>query len=221
MSVLVTDLIDRAGLKLADPNFRRTSRDEFLSYYNEIQRKVAIETRCLEVDADFDVKNGVFQYPYPATAVGVSGVRYSETPPDGFYWLHEMFRDEWRATVNRLRPSGNVWAYHARPSSYELIGTPTVDVTGGGILTYFVKPASVLSESGQSLEVPELLEDLVVEGMVIRARLTGRDRVAARQDLELWLASLAAMREQIEDRSDDRRPALRAEGALNPYGGMV
>jgi hypothetical protein len=221
--VLVKDLIDRAGVEIADPNFRRTSRSEFLQYLNKIQNKLATETRCIEVDADFNIAANVYEYPWPSSSVGMTGVRYSETPssPDSFYWLDEKFRDEWRNMTNRLRPSGNVWAYFARTKSFEILGTPTSNIVNGGIATYWVKATRIVTETATVMEVPDFLEDMVVDGMVILGRMSGRDRVAAAQDYQRWVASLAELREKIEDRSDDRRAAIRPPSHGNPYAGMT
>lgn len=222
MSVAVTDLINRASLLIGDPSNRRTSRDEFLLHLDTIQNKLATETRCIEVDADLNVAAGVYEYPYPPSSVGITGIQFSEAPAQGgFYPLDEKFKDEWRRMTYRMRPAGNPWAYFARTRSFEVTGTPTVDVTDGFIVTYWIKAERTLTETGTVMQVPDFLEDHVIDGMVIRARMTGRDRVAAAQDYNVWLASLADLREKIEDRSDDRRAAIRAPGCDNPFGGMV
>jgi len=223
MSVLVSDLITRAGVKIGDPGFRRTSRTDFLQFFNEVQFKIATEIRCLEVDADFNIVADQYLYDYPDEAVGMTGVRFSETPTDinTFRWLREKFTDEWRMLTTPLRPSGNVWAYYARPHCFELSSTPTLAVTNGGIASYWIHPAWLNSESSAVLEIPDFTQEFVMEGMTIHARLTGRDRVAAAQDEKRWLDSLVNLREKIEDRSDDRRPALRPPSYGNPYGGMT
>lgn len=222
MSTTIASLISRASRKANDPNNNRTKRDEWLEYYNETHREVAAETRVLETDATFSIQAGVDRYTYPPDAVAIKGVAYTITPSDekSFADLFELFRDEFRAKTSGGYPTGHVWAYYARSKWFHLVGQPDTTYAAGGRVTYWYVPP-IATVEGDVMHLPDFLDTFVLDGMVILNRLTTRERVAARQDQQEWQRKLSELRDKMEDRSDDRRPAFRPPGGSNPFAGQT
>lgn len=225
MSTFVTDLITSALLEIGDKDGHRTTRAEMLLYFNRTQRALATGLRCLQTDYYFNLVANEPRYVYPEDAVQISGIRISRvavpTSLEDYYWLGEFFNDEFRMATHGMRPSATVYAYHARPEWFELLNAPVADVVDGGIVTTWRNAARLPSEtSSATMELPDWLDNVVIEGMKILARMSGRERAAAMSDWQRWTAEIDGLREKVEDRSDDRRAAIRPPGHLDWTGGM-
>jgi len=222
MSVTVTSLITQCATRMRDPNARLTTREEWLAYYNEVQLEVATELRLLEVDADFDLFSMQERYAYPEDAVAIRGIRFSLTPTDlgSYRWLNEIFEDEWRARTNYRYPQGIPYSYCARPNCFVLVPKPDNDYPGTGLITYARTPVWLDSETDAAMELPDQVRTFIADGMMPKAmRARNRYAEAAEQE-KVWRAVLASLRDKFEDRSDDRRPALRPVNYRDPYTGM-
>ncbi len=222
MSTLVTNVINDCGVRSSDPGFTRTPRTLWLQFLNEAQLEIASELRCIEIDANFDVVGGQEKYTYPPDCVVVRGIAYSDTPSDttSFKWLNERFEDEWRRETTVHYPQGTIHSYCARQQFIELIGQPSVTVTGGGLITYVRVPAWLTAEASNALEVPDFLRSFLADRMIVFAKRTRNNYAEAAQDEKVWLAKLEQLRDKIEDRSEDRRPAIRPFGLSRPYAGQ-
>ena len=217
MSTNVTDLLTRSLMEIDDRDAKRTTRPDMLVYFNRVQEKLAAQLRCLETDYYFDLFKDEPRYKYPEDNVQMTGMRISSVPAPtqlgDYFWVREFFSDEFRGATSGMRPSGSVYAYHARASWVELLDAPTADVVDGGIITVWRIPQWITVEgSGVVMELPDWMRGVVQEGMMILARITGRERAAALDDWQRWENDIDGLREKFEDRSDDRRPALRPPG---------
>lgn len=221
MSVPVTRVIESAALRVYDPNRRRVSAGLWLQIFNETQFELATETRCIEVDATFNITANEARYTYPADSVALKKVYYSETPSDTTTYdpLSEIFEDEWVELRRYGYPTGRPMQYFARPSFFHLMPAPATSIVDGGCVTYAVMPGWLGNEAGALVEVPDWLQVVLIDGMVARAKIA-LEEPSGQTALANWQGSLAAKRALVEDRSDDRRPALRTEGMRNPFQGM-
>jgi hypothetical protein len=221
MIVTVTQIIDRCALFSEGGQTRRITRPLWLQCYNNVQVDLATEIRCLECDATFDIVAEESRYAYRQDMVSMKRLWFSETPAEEntYRKVKEAFPDEWEDMVSGNYPGGYVHHYIARPSFFQLVARPEAAIVDGGMLTYWATPTWLELEDNALMEVPYFLSKHVQEGMQILARIAARERGAAAQDYERWKASLSNLREKIEDRSDDRRSALRPEGYDNPYRG--
>ena len=194
-------------------------------FFNRVQEKLATELRCVEQDYYFNLIKDSPRYAYPTDSTQISGVRISKvaapTSLADYYWLAESFRDEWRRATHGMRPSAWVYGYYARIGWFELVNAPTDNMTDGGIVTAWIIPPWVAVETaGATMMLPDWMRGTVQEGMQILARLTGRERGAAADDWKRWTDEIDKLREKVEDRSDDRRPAIRPPNGENPFIGM-
>jgi len=225
MSTSASDLITRALAEIGDPQGRRTARADMLGYFNRVQEKLATELRCLQTDYYFNLVANEPRYVYPNDMVQMSGLRVSQaaTPTSlaDYYSVSEMFNDEWRSATYGQRPSAWVYGYIARPSWFELVNAPTASVTDGGILTTWRIPAWLVSEAAPGLmELPDWMRGTVQEGMQILASKANDESDTSRADWEVWVKAIDTLREKFEDRSDDRRAAIRPPGNGNWTQGM-
>jgi hypothetical protein len=221
MSTLVSDIINACGTRASDPGFARTSRPNWLQFFNESQLEIASELKVLEKDVPIDLVANQIEYPYPADCVVLRGIRYSDTPSDNlsFRWLNVRYEDEFRRETTVRYPSGAIHSYCPKMTGYEIIGMPTVTVTGGTILTYVYVPQFSVSEGG-SMALPDFLRGIVEDRMLIYGKRTRNNYAEALQDEKVWEKKLSELRDKIEDRNMDRRPAIRPYGLHYPYAGM-
>ena len=225
MSTFVASLIDEAALRLGDPRFTRVSRADWLQFFNEAQLDAATELRILEDDFFFTIQAGAARYTYPQNMIQMSKLSFTETPADGRSYrdLQEMFRDEHRsAATSGMYPQGSVWGYYARAAFFELVGEPSTEVIDGGLLTMWYTPTWIdVETAGDVMELPDMMRNLIRDWMLEKG-LTKIGRVVEAQRMELRREmKLTGFRSKIEDRSDDRRAALRIESDVNPWGGMT
>lgn len=225
MSTYISDLISRSLTEVGDPDGRRTTRVDMLLYFNRVQELIATVLRCVETDYYFNLIANEPRYAYPDDNIQISLVRISRssTPTSlaDYYSLREKFKDEWRSATDGARPSAQVYGYFARPAWFELLDAPVAAVTDGGIVTTWNIPAWTANESASAtMALPDWLRGQVQEGMMILSRKTGRERAAAMEDWKIWTETIEALREKVEDKSDDRRPAIRPPGYDNPFMGM-
>lgn len=225
MSTLVSALIDRTLLKLEDPAGWRNKRPSLLQFFNETQDEIATTLKALRSDYYFDLEANEGAYSYPANRIQITGIRVARVnPPSGlgdYYPLDEKFEDEFRSATAMNRPSGFVYGYFALPGWFELLDLPDADAPSGGIISTYRIPEWVTVETPQAvMELPDFCRGYVLEGMLIRARLAGRDRAAAEAEHAVWLERLNVLQEKIDDPSIDRRAAIRPRGADDWTRGM-
>ena len=222
MSTNVSDIITACGTRASDPGFTRTTRPMWLQFYNESQLEVASELEVLVKDFTMDAIAGQTEYAYPQDCVVVKGLRYSDTPSDplSFRWLQVRFEDEWRRETTVHYPQGTPHSYTARLTGFDLIGQPSTTVTGGLILTYVYIPAWANTEQGAVMALPDFCRGIVNDRMLIYGKRTRNNYAEAAQDEKVWMEKLAQLRDKIEDRNEDRRPAIRPFALLRPYAGM-
>ena len=221
MAILVSSILENVGLRVGDPNFKRTTRAQMLAIYNETVNDVASKTTCLERDSTFNITLGVARYPYPADAVVITGVQYTPDPvgdPNVFSWLGEVFTDEERRLNERRSSTGTPSWYRARRQHFQIGPVPDTTIADGGLVEYIHIPARLLSEVDQSLQLPDFLWSYVEDGMIPRLLRLDNQHAAADAAYTVWAAQAAEYRATIEDRSRDRRSAFRVGN--NPYGGM-
>ena len=221
MAILVSSILESVALRTGDPEFKRTTREQMLMIYNQTINDVASKVECLERDSTFDITASVARYPYPADAVVITGVQYTPDPvgdPNVFSWLGEVFTDEERRLNERRSSSGTPSWYRARRQHFQIGPIPDASITKGGLVEYIHIPARLLSEVDQSMQLPDFLWSYVEDGMIPRLLRLDNQHAAASAAYTVWAAQAADYRSIIEDRSRDRRSAIRVGN--NPYGGM-
>ncbi len=225
MAVLVGDILDAAARWARDPNHLRLKDENLLDAYNCSIAELCAELWLLEADASFDIVAGEERYTYPDDCIQVAGVKYSRTPADrnSFIWLRQRMKDEARRETDRIYPAGEVTRYFPRQNWFELIAQPTESIAGGGIINYWRMAASLSTQDNYrnaTCELPDFMKDLITTMMVPKCCKVLRDYQAENIEQKRADDQLAMMRSRLEDRSDDRREAIRPPGHLNPYGGM-
>lgn len=226
MSVLVSRLIDRALVQVADPGGAHNLRTAALQAFNEMQDLIATELRVLRTDYEFDLEANEGAYLWPENRVQACGLRVARVnPPTGpgdFYPLDEIFEDEFRAITSCSRPAGEVYGYFAQPQWFELVNVPSETIPSGGIVSTYRLPTWIDVESPTTvMELPDLCRGIVVEGMAIKLEMMGRNRSAAESRWQVLNESgLLALKERIDDPSIDRRASIRPRGAENWDRGM-
>lgn len=226
MSVLVSDIVTQVLDEIGDKDGNRTKREDVVRYYNRAQRVIATDTQALEVDAYFDLLEGEPRYAYPEDAVQMTKIRLSRTNAPtalgDYYKLDECFTEEFDADTYAGRSNGYIDQYLARNNWIEFPVNPAEDIADGGLMTYFKIPAKVLAESqGLTMELPDFLEDHVIEGCKIIARMGHlRERAAAQTDWEKWMLVGKGLKNVVQDRSQDRRASIRPPRSRNPFAGM-
>lgn len=222
MPSLVKDLIDGAAARIRDPQNRRIDRALWLQFYNEVTLKIATELKCLEADANFDVVAAEDRYAYPDDAVVINQVYFSLTPTDinSYKPLGEIFRDEWIMGRGVMVPTGLPTRYYARQGWFTLVPKPDTAIIDGGCVTYRHIPEWLTSEASQAVELPTFMGTFVVDGMIPRAERALRLFAASRENQAQWEQELERMKPQIQDRSEDRRSAIRPPGHIDPFSGM-
>jgi hypothetical protein len=224
VSVLVSDLINRALVTLMEPRARRTTRPMLLQFFNETQHDIAVSLRCLELDYYFPLEANEGAYSYPEDRVQLKKLRVTQNPAPNslgdYYPLTEMFEDEFTGATSMSRPAGYVSHYFARPEWFELVNSPPADIVNGGLLTVVRIPVWIVAEAtGLTMELPDFCQTVVQKGMELKARWAGRDRVAANDEWAKWKQdSLAEIEQRISDPSIDRRANLRPPSSRRMRG---
>jgi len=215
MSVLVTDLIDQSLVTLMHPRANRITREMLLQFFNETQHDLAVTLRCLEDDYYFNLEAGEGAYSYPVNRVQVKKIRVAKndapTTIGDYRVLDEMFEDEFAYATSGSRPTGYVSHYFARASWFELVNVPTADLIDGGIVTITRIPTWIPSLTAQvTMELPDFCRTTVQKGMEVKAMNAGRDRLAASDAWQKWMATAAQdIENKIADPAIDRRASLR------------
>ena len=232
MPAFVTDLINAAATRVQDPHRRRIQDAQWLSIYNEVQLELAIETLCLESDANFDIVGpnpptttvGETRYAYPDDAIVVNKIGYAAVPagPNSYASLDEKFPDEWDdAFVRGTYPDGPPTMWIARQNFFQIAGAPTASILDGGQVTYRRIPEWLSVETVQVLEIPTFMSGVVVDGMVPRARFALKEHDQALSEYKMWQASLDAKRLRAEKRGDTRRRSALRTKSRSPFAEML
>lgn len=224
MPAYVTDLIDAAATRVQDPRRRRIQDAQWLSIYNEVHLELAIETLCLESDANFNLVLGETRYAYPEDAIVINKIGYSAVPagPNSYASLDEKFSDEWDDTYGRgIYPDGPPTMWIARQNFFQVAGTPTASVLDGGQLTYRRIPEWLSVETAQVLEIPAFMSGITVDGMVPRARFALKEHDQGLSEYKMWQASLDAKRLRAEKRGDTRRRSALRTKTRSPFSEML
>ena len=225
MSVPVSGLITQALDEIGDKDGHRTTRPDMLRYYDRVQSVLATDTQALEVDAYFDLEANEPRYAYPEDCIQITAIRVSRTATptslSDYYWLDEVFEEEYRTWTWAQRAIGWISTYRARNAWIEFLQNPTQDIVNGGLLTYARMSVDVVSESQAAvMELPDFMKNHVIEGMKIVARMAGRERAAANDDWVKWQAKNIDLKTAITDRSRDRKASIRPPSFGNMLRGM-
>ena len=224
MSFPISDLIDSAARRFADPNKTRVKQEEWFGIYLESVRELCEKADVYKVTATFNLFSGSDptdpRYPYPERMTQMTAVEVTESPTnrDSYKKLREIFEGEFWSDVYGNYPSGALPdRYFADQGWLWLVPRPTVSIAAGGRLTYFGVPANA-SDWTQNFPLMYSARDYVVRRMVIAAKVMRNRLVEAQADLALWTSDVEGMFDRIEDRSKDRRSTFRP--LRRPYAGM-
>ena len=220
MSTNSLTVINEAAALVGDPAFDRINRDAWRAILNHSARDIARKLRLVLKAATFDLVLNDDEYAMPDDCWQVKSMRVNETPTDTttWWWLKEMFEDEFRnATQGQFSTATRATRYFALTDTFHLYPRPDKAITGGGKIQYWGMPAEVTSEATQGIPLADIMRDTLRERMLVYAlrRLEKFDAAAAQE--QEWQASLTSDRDRIEDRSADRRSRIRTQSG-NIFG---
>lgn len=221
MSLSVDYLISDAALKIGDVNRTRVRDVEWVLFYNQAVRELCEKANVLEFQGLFDtLPTDRYGYPWRATAITKFEAQAIAGDANTFFKLDELREDEFTARTDRLYPPMDPpLEYFPRRNWFHLVGKPTTTVVQGGRLTYFGIPDRIFDLPSAIFPLPEFCQDYVIRRLVIAAKYA-RDRIGeADAELKQWIVDVAeGLQDKMEDRVDDRRPAIRPTRA--PMAGM-
>jgi hypothetical protein len=210
VSVSALQVINEAALQIGDKDFSRVTRPDWRIILNNSCRDLARKLRLVRWTATFDIEDED-EYALPSDCIQVISMRWNATPDDKttWWWLEEMFEDEWRSQTHGSHPTGDPRKYLALNDTFHLFPIPESDVVGGGKIVYWGLPDEVTDETTQPIPIMDMLRDTLRERMVIYGlrRLDRFDKADAHE--REWQASLTSDRDRLEDRAVDRRSRLR------------
>lgn len=218
MSVSALTVITEAAEAVGDPAFSRIARPEWRSILNASCRDLARKLKVVLWAATFDIVADD-EYATPSDCIQIKSLSYNPTPsdPTTWYWLREKFEDEFRSMTHGAYPSGTPTAYFARTDTFHLLSKPDTAVEAGGKMIYWGLPDDVTDETTQGIPVMDTLRDTMHDRMVTRALRRLEKFDAAEKREQEWQASLNVDREQLEDRSADRRARIRPRSATSRW----
>lgn len=223
MPISVESIINEVVREIGDAPKNRILEQDWIQFYNDTLESMTRRYKVLEQDATFDIEIED-RYLYPEDMVQMKRLSATSTPsdPESYREVREKFEDEIRDRERWGKPLGDSYeGYWARATFLQLTPKPTVAVTDGLLISYWKLATRITVVADVELELPAMFRSLVRDRMLIFAkrRLTRYDEMAA--DLAAWEAELALSAPPIEDRSDDRRSALRPRSARRGFEGQV
>lgn len=212
MSVSALVVINEAAELVGDPNFERITRSAWRVFMNQSARDIARKLNLVLKVATFDIVADDDEYAMPSDCWQVKSLQANETPTDKttWWWLGEMFEDEFRAATNGQFPSGTrPIKYFARVDTFHLFYRPDTDILGGGKIRYWGMPDEVTSEGTQNIALADIMRDSLRDRMCTYGLRRLEKWDAASMHEKEWQTSLGSDRDKVEDRSADRRPRIR------------
>lgn len=212
MSVNALLVINEAAALIGDPRFDRVTRDAWRTLMNQSARDIARKLRLVSKVATFDLVALDDEYAQPDDCWQVQSMQVNETPSDKttWWWLKEMFEDEFRDVTGGQFPSATrPRRYFARVDTFHLFEMPDTFIAGGGKVRYWGMPADVTNESVEGIPLANIMRDSLRDRMCVYGLRRLEKWDAASQHEKEWEAALTSDRDRIEDRSSDRRPRLR------------
>lgn len=222
MPLPVSDIINECASEIGDEPQGRFTAERWLQAFNKTLSEMTLKYRILEQDQTFDVLANEDAYLFPEDMVQMKRLRYTGTPSDtnSYLPIGEMFQDEVRAAESMGKSTGDQFqGYWARSQFLQVVPKPTTAVTDGLLISYWRLAVRVSSSVGD-LELPAMYRDLVVARMVIFAKRSLSRYAEYVSDLAAWKNDLEEVAEAVDDRSDDRRSALRPASAIRGNRGM-
>lgn len=220
MSLLVSNLVNDAAVKIGDPNQVRVRSSDWLLFYNQSVRELCEKADVMQYRADFNLGTQAL-YPYPDEMTTMARLEVTETPSDADSWriVTEKFEDEFRAMTTTRYPVGSLPDhYFADKVGFYLIPRPAVAIVGGGRTTYFGLADRITDTATATYQLPEFTQDYVVRRMTIYGKMARHRITEANAELEQWFADVEGLMDKMEDRSKDRRSSLAPR--RNRYAGM-
>jgi len=216
VSVPALSVVSEAAIQCGDPQYQTIALDEWLVYLNastrDLARKLLLKRRKTVGDITADM-----EYAYPANLIQVIRVEWNPTPSDATTWrkLREVFEDEFEDKTTYNYPTGDPLGYFASTESFFLLPMPQQDLSSGLRITYWGVPDAVTSISTQPITIMDMLRDALRERMVIYGMRRQQRYDEATAHEKEWEAALQYERPRLEDRSADRRSAVRPAKLLN------
>jgi hypothetical protein len=221
--VLADWLVNAAATMLGDPNRGRIKTPDWLIHYNLSMNDICSLYDILQFESLADLPaDGLASYPVESTRI--SEVAVNETPAVATAWrvLDEKFQDEYRDLTRLGLPSvaRPEW-YFADQGYIRLGGTLAADIVGGLRSTFYGVPDEALDLTLTHMPLPNFMRSYAVERILIYA-LRQDERESEAADYEnRWNQRETWIRNKLEDRSVDRRDAIRPRGSTRKYGGMA
>jgi len=207
MPTPISYLIDDAALAIGDPNKGRVSPTHWLSFYNRATRELCQKANVLKYEGEFNLEARA-EYRYPAEMTCFKGVEVTLTADDDDSWffLKEMFEDEFREYTDRTYPIDALPShYFAEANGFFLIPRPQATLSNCGLMHYFGLPDRV-SDPTVNMQTDDTTQDLITRrifGMRARNRL-----VEAAAEYATWKDDVESLMDKLDDRSQDRRSSL-------------
>lgn len=220
MSTNALSVINEAAVLIGDPLFSRITRSQWVALMNQSARDVAKKLRIVLKAATFDIVAGQHEYALPDDCWQVKSFQFNETPEDEttWWWLTEVFEDEYRKATNGMYPSsGRPTNYFVNLETFHLYQNPSESIVGGGKIRYWGMPSTVSNEAVDSIPLQDIMRDTLRDRMVTYAlRILEKWDAASNHERE-WNSSITIDRDRIEDRSADRRARIRTRPG-NTFG---
>ncbi|MFN0131271.1 MAG: hypothetical protein ACKVW3_01870 [Phycisphaerales bacterium] len=224
MSIQVSDVIDEAAARMGDPRFTLVSRTDWITIYNQCAEKMTREWGIIEQQATASLQQNEDTYLYPdndnpddPTSPGILTqllqVDYNETPSDPLTWTEagELFTDEFNFRTSGQYPTGDGrFEFWARANGIQITPVPTTTVVGGLRMRYYRLQRRVVSLTAEPvMEMPGMYRTLLVDLMVIRAKVTKERVFQYTREIQMWENDMEQIAPKIERRSNVRRRQLR------------
>lgn len=223
MSTPATTPINEAAALVGDPAFTRITQPTWTVFLNTAARDLARKMRLIRRAATFDLVANDPEYALPSDCIQIIGMQYNLTPSDQTTWMKakEMFEDEHQVATNGSYSAGNPTRYLPRPDTFMFYPMPDTTIAAGGKITYWGMPDEVTNISSQSIPVMDFLRDSLRDRMVTFALRRLEKWDAASMAEKEWEAALTVDRDRFEDRSADRRTALRPRSSWTRFSGQT
>lgn len=222
--ILVQTIIDEAATTFRDPAKGSVTQGDWLLYYNDAIEYMTLNWKVLEQDASHPLEANEARYLYPDDCVQMKAWAWNLTPADDTTWVRrrEMFEDEFLAATNRSLPPGDgEWRYWARSQFFQITPRPTVDLPGGGLLTYWKLADRVVDPIVTPFALAGTMRLLVRGHMHLSAKKNSYRYDQYQTDLQVWERDVTRVADRLEDKSDDRAPRLRLKSAARGTRGAV
>lgn len=204
---------DRGRIKTADwLQFYNLSMNDICSLYDIVQFE---QVAALPADA---------LCSYPAESTRISRVEANATPADATTWVTvgEIFEDEWRRhTVSGVPTSDIPRVYFADQGYLRLGAKITADIANGLKITHYGVPDNATDLTVTYMPLPNFMKSYAAERMAIYGLRSDNRDAQANEWEDRWNQREGFIRMKLEDKSTDRRDAIRPAAARNRFGGMA